>query len=136
MRAVSSMNAHPPVVPASPKMTNSIRDNLLEESDAYVAAFEQALDRVPAPIRRGSVADLEEELSWLDTRGTKMLFAALGTPQEAARRVIRKLAADRLRRRRAIGISTARIGILGLTLLVSVLSVRASVCSSKHNEDV
>ncbi|GAB2448616.1 hypothetical protein GCM10027029_03540 [Conyzicola lurida] len=87
-----------------------------------MTAFEEALQqRVPAPLRFSSVDDLKEELSWLDSRGTAMLFADLGSPQEAARRIILKwIVSEHLRRRRrGFRILAAGAGVLGLTLLVA-----------------
>jgi len=87
---------------------------------AYLSAFEQALERVPAPLRHRSVDDLTEELSWLDSRSTTALLAAMGSPQQAAEKIrTEKMDRDRLRRRRiAVRTSATAIALLGLKLLV------------------
>jgi hypothetical protein len=87
----------------------------------YLAAFECALERAPAPLRHSEMDALEEELSWLDSRGASALLASLGTPQAAAKTIIlRGIAAGRLRRRRRLAVVVAAgAGIVGVALLVS-----------------
>jgi hypothetical protein len=90
-----------------------------QSATAYLAAFEQALARAPAPLRHRSVDDLAEELSWLDSRATTALLAAMGSPHQAAQKILGEVAMDRLRRRwLAVGASATGIALLGLTLFV------------------
>jgi hypothetical protein len=56
---------------------------------AYLAALEQVLVGVPAGLVRTAVDELEEEFSWLDSRGTTALLAMWGSPRQAAERIVR-----------------------------------------------
>ena len=99
----------------------------------YLAAFEAALERVPATLRHREMDALREELSWLDSRGSAILLAARGTPEAAARAIhIRKIAGDELRMRRAavviIGVSA---GIVGIAVTAFRRFLRTN-CSCRH----
>lgn len=111
-----------PIPPSAPPASHDDQPLSIAESHqnatAYLAAFEQALERAPAPLRHRSVDDLTEEISWLDSRATTALLAAMGTPQQAAQKILKGVAMDRLRRRRlTVATSASGIALLGLTLL-------------------
>jgi uncharacterized membrane protein len=96
----------------------------------YLAAFEEALERVPAPVRHSEVDALREELSWLDSRGSAALLASLGSPTSAARTIlIREVAARELRGRRAaivgVAVGAAILGI-GVTVIRRFLRTRCA----------
>jgi hypothetical protein len=96
-----------------------------EAIDDYLAAFEQALERVPAPLRHSEVDALREELSWLDSRGSAALLDSLGSPTVAARAIlVRKIAADELRGRRA---AVAAIGVGAGIVAIAVILGRRSL---------
>lgn len=96
----------------------------------YLAEFEIALERVPAQLRHSEVDALREELSWLDSRGAAALLATLGSPRAAAKAIlVRKVAADRLRRRRVVVATSGAIaGIAWIALSLARRSLR-SRCS-------